>query len=192
MPVNSGRNNEPTRLTETHGFIYVIKSRRADMYKIGLTRNHVRRFRELEVGKKADKVEILFTRDPEQVEKRIHDYWDAFRLPQSEWFALDRKHLEELLEDIQRISHSIEMDWEKKHKSAQTKAKRRDYSSDFSINYPNKSIPQRGSATSIYGDNKSKQRRDQLNLWSWEELKYPLGGLAFTFIVLFLFAVAGK
>lgn len=102
----------------SHGFVYVIKSRQGSIYKVGFTRNWNRRSKQLEVGRKTAAIKVFFTRDPEGVEKRIHEYWDGMRLPQSEWFTLNTEQVEELLIDIQSISNSVEEEWQKKIKQA--------------------------------------------------------------------------
>ena len=81
----------------SYGSVYVIKSRQGSIYKVGFTRNWNRRSKHgLEVGKKTDAIKVFFTRDPEDVEKRVHKYWDGMRCPQSEWFALSSEQVEEL------------------------------------------------------------------------------------------------
>ena len=102
----------------SYGSVYVIKSRQGSIYKVCFTRNWNRRSKQLEVGKKTDAIKVFFTRDPEDVEKRVHKYWDDMRLPQPEWFALSSEQVEELLSDIQVISNSVEDEWLRKLEQA--------------------------------------------------------------------------
>ena len=155
----------------SYGSVYVIKSRQGEIYKVGFTRNWNRRSKQLEVGKKTDAIKVFFTRDPEDVEKRIHKYWDGMRLPQSEWFALSTKQVEELLSDIQSVSNSVEEEWHRKISQAKAyrqKEKERELnikvSTDISFN---SSISERQEAV-----RKSNNAERELQRWKRErELK---------------------
>ena len=155
----------------SYGSVYVIKSRQGAIYKVGFTRNWNRRSKQLEVGKKTDAIKVFFTRDPEDVEKRIHKYWDGMRLPQSEWFALSTKQVEELLSDIQSVSNSVEEEWHRKISQAKAyrqKEKERELNIKAStdISY-NSSISERQEAV-----RKSNNSERELQRWKRErELK---------------------
>ena len=155
----------------SYGSVYVIKSRQGSIYKIGFTRNWNRRSKQLEVGKKTDAIKVFFTRDPEDVEKRVHKYWDGMRLPQSEWFALSTSQVEELLIDIQSISNSVEEEWQKKTNQAKAyrqKEKERELNIKAStdISY-NSSISERQEAV-----RKRNNAEQELQRWKRErELK---------------------
>ena len=72
------------------GTVYVIKDRSTGLYKIGRTKNLERRMQELGVGKTADLVSSVEVGDMNAVEKAAHRRYKDKRLPQTEYFKLDR------------------------------------------------------------------------------------------------------
>ena len=116
--IGSTTKDEKVASAEAGRCIYVIKSRQGDLYKVGVTSNWRRRSRELEVGKKTDKIGLFPTPDNYEIEAEIHRIYDYRRLPQSEWFALEKKDLYELLDTInQKARKSVEA-WETKLRDA--------------------------------------------------------------------------
>lgn len=74
------------------GWVYVIRDMESGLYKIGKTDNWVRRFKQLKVdGIKIQAIQLRWVEDRHQVEKYHHDLYDAYRLPQSEWFKLSKQ-----------------------------------------------------------------------------------------------------
>ena len=76
------------------GWIYIAKNSEdlSELYKIGKTDNWVRRFKQLKVdGIKIQAIQLRWVEDRHQVEKYHHDLYDAYRLPQSEWFKLSKQ-----------------------------------------------------------------------------------------------------
>jgi hypothetical protein len=72
------------------GTVYVIQDISTGLYKIGITTNMQRRMRELGVGTTARLVEQKQVSDARAVEKAAHKRYKAQRLPQTEYFRLDR------------------------------------------------------------------------------------------------------
>ena len=74
------------------GWVYVIRDMESGLYKIGKIDNWVRRFKQLKVdGIKIQAIQLRWVEVRHQVEKYHHDLYDAYRLPQSEWFKLSKQ-----------------------------------------------------------------------------------------------------
>jgi predicted GIY-YIG superfamily endonuclease len=86
---------KPTTAT-TVGTIYLI-SNQAGLHKIGITQDWARRSRELEVGSKTTAVLTATVIRPKALELALHRRHKAERLPQTEWFRLTAKQLNEVI-----------------------------------------------------------------------------------------------
>ena len=79
------------------GWLYLIRNR--DLYKIGITKNFGNRMRQL----KPDNVVIkLYTNDFVKLERELHHRYKEFRIPQTEYFRLEKIHIKQIKA---RISH---------------------------------------------------------------------------------------
>ena len=76
------------------GYVYVIENLQAQGYKIGITDNIHRRFRQLEVGTKANFIGYWSSENYKNLEKFLHTQFEPERVPQSEWFILDDAQLD--------------------------------------------------------------------------------------------------
>lgn len=75
------------------GYVYVIKS--GPNYKIGRTKNLLRRQRQFQTGN-AENIEFLYYRqynDCIAVEKKLHSIFSSYRV-HGEWFVFDNQSLE--------------------------------------------------------------------------------------------------
>ena len=73
------------------GFVYLIRNE--DIYKIGITDNFLRRFNQL----KPDEVlNVVRCSNFEKLEKELHKKFKEFRIPQSEYFRLNKNQIEEV------------------------------------------------------------------------------------------------
>ena len=73
------------------GWLYLIRNR--DLYKIGITKNLENRIRQL----KPDSVVAKFyTADFVKLERELHNRYKKLRIPQTEYFRLEKSHLKEI------------------------------------------------------------------------------------------------
>ena len=81
---------EPVTTIEK-GFVYLIRN--DDIYKIGITDNLLRRFNQL----KPDEVlNVVRCSNFESLEKDLHKKFKEFRIPQTEYFRLDKNQIEQV------------------------------------------------------------------------------------------------
>ena len=77
--------------TGSKGFVYLIRN--DDIYKIGITDNLLRRFNQL----KPDEVlNVVRCSNFESLEKELHKKFKEFRIPQTEYFRLNKNQLEQV------------------------------------------------------------------------------------------------
>ena len=73
------------------GFVYLIRNE--DIYKIGITDNLLRRFKQL----KPDEVlNVVRCSNYESLEKELHKKFKEFRIPQTEYFRLSKNLIEQV------------------------------------------------------------------------------------------------
>lgn len=80
--------------------IYLIKHIASGLVKVGITNYWQQRCKQLSVGQKCTAIKVVFCDQAEFHEKLIHSNLDDFRLPQSEWFKLNKKQLDRLTTEI--------------------------------------------------------------------------------------------
>ena len=83
------------------GWIYLIRNK--DIYKIGITRNLENRMRQL---KPDNVVAKLYTSDYIKLEKELHNRYKKLRIPQTEYFRLEKNHLNEIKQLIFHLEFS--------------------------------------------------------------------------------------
>ena len=100
------------------GWVYILTHTNSrGVVKIGLTRDPDQRIQQLG-GVKVAIIIRLLSLDPEKTEKHLHKKFDEWRIPQSEWFNLNKEQIEDAVEllkaDQQKVlALSIEPDnWE--------------------------------------------------------------------------------
>ena len=88
------------------GFVYLIKNKVGGMggYKIGITINPDRRFKQLEIGAKADVIGLWQSKYFKYLERHLHKVFKKLRVPQSEWFALTEKDVFKVKDILDRSS----------------------------------------------------------------------------------------
>ena len=84
------------------GWLYLIRNR--DLYKIGITKNFESRMRQL---KPDDVVAKLYSRDFMNLERELHQRYKKFRIPQTEYFRLNKSHLKEIKQRIYYLNYPI-------------------------------------------------------------------------------------
>tara|TARA_Y100001968_G_scaffold297333_1_gene306185 strand:+ start:236 stop:772 length:537 start_codon:yes stop_codon:yes gene_type:complete len=77
------------------GWLYLIKNR--DLYKIGITKNFDNRMRQL---KPDNVIAKLQTNNYMKLERELHHRYKKFRIPQTEYFRLDKTHIKEIKQQI--------------------------------------------------------------------------------------------
>ena len=83
------------------GWVYVVTHANAQgLVKIGITDRPERRMEELDNPTVLARVPV---RRPARHEKRLHQKYQAKRVPQTEWFALSEEELDELFEICDRL-----------------------------------------------------------------------------------------
>ena len=81
---------KPTSSVEK-GFVYLIRN--DDIYKIGITDNLLRRFNQL----KPDEVlNVVRCSNFESLEKELHKKFKEYRIPQTEYFRLNKNQIEQV------------------------------------------------------------------------------------------------
>jgi len=75
------------------GYLYVIQNLLGEGYKIGITDNIHRRFKQLEIGTKAACIGYWSSDNYKNVEKFLHTQFNPQNVPQSEWFMLSDDQL---------------------------------------------------------------------------------------------------
>jgi hypothetical protein len=70
------------------GYVYIIENLLGEGYKIGITDNIHRRFKQLEIGSKAICVGYWSSLNYKNLEKFLHTQFNPENVPQSEWFIL--------------------------------------------------------------------------------------------------------
>ena len=91
--------NEPEYIIEQYepistvekGFVYLIRN--ADIYKIGITDNLLRRFNQL---KPSEILNVVRCSNYETLEKELHNKFKEYRIPQTEYFRLDKYQVEQV------------------------------------------------------------------------------------------------
>ena len=86
------------------GWLYLIKNR--DLYKIGITKNFENRMRQL---KPDCVVAKLYTAEFVKLERELHNRYQKFRIPQTEYFRLEVSHLKEIKQRISILNYPISL-----------------------------------------------------------------------------------
>ena len=84
------------------GWLYLIRNR--DLYKIGITRNFENRMRQL---KPDNVVAKLYTSDFIKLEKELHHRYKNVRIPQTEYFRLEKEQIKEIEQRLSNINYPI-------------------------------------------------------------------------------------
>jgi len=94
LPFSTQSNEE---VTDSHKFIYVLKSR--EHYKIGISKDVAKRMRELQTGNPVKHMFVYssFSEDARDFESRLHKAFAEYG-GEGEWFALPPEKLEQLIE----------------------------------------------------------------------------------------------
>ena len=78
-------------ISDTAGYVHLIRDMESGLYKIGETNNWRRRFKELKVvDEKIVAIQLKWVSNRLEIEKYHHYLYSAYRLPQSEWFKLSK------------------------------------------------------------------------------------------------------
>tara|TARA_S200000501_G_scaffold372554_1_gene417798 strand:- start:570 stop:1601 length:1032 start_codon:yes stop_codon:yes gene_type:complete len=77
-------------LTEV-GFVYFIRNK--DIYKIGITQNMLQRMEQLKPDELLDSIRCI---NYKELEREIHSKFKGCRIPQTEYFRLDKKEIKEI------------------------------------------------------------------------------------------------
>ncbi|MBW3042042.1 hypothetical protein DNJ73_05340 [Prochlorococcus marinus XMU1408] len=83
------------------GWLYLIKN--GNLYKIGITKNLDNRMRQLKPDYIVAK---LYSDQFKKLEKEFHQRYKNVRIPQTEYFRLDQKHIREIKRRINKIKYS--------------------------------------------------------------------------------------
>ena len=75
------------------GYVYIIENLLGEGYKIGITDNIHRRFKQLEIGDKASCIGYWSSLNYKNLEKFLHTQFNPENVPQSEWFILSDDQL---------------------------------------------------------------------------------------------------
>jgi len=76
--------------TGEDGYVYVIQDLESGLYKIGITIDPERRFKELGVDNSAVLISCEYYPNAREIEKNAHKRYAEYRLPQTEYFKLNQ------------------------------------------------------------------------------------------------------
>ena len=86
------------------GWLYLIRNR--DLYKIGITKNFENRMRQL---KPDNVVAKFYTADFVKLERELHNRYKKFRIPQTEYFRLEKSHIKEIKQRISILNYPLSL-----------------------------------------------------------------------------------
>ncbi|WP_269605738.1 GIY-YIG nuclease family protein [Prochlorococcus marinus] len=86
------------------GWLYLIRNR--DLYKIGITKNFKNRMRQL---KPHSVVAKFYTADYVLLERELHNRYKKFRIPQTEYFRLEKSHIKEIKQRIFILNYPLSL-----------------------------------------------------------------------------------
>jgi len=84
------------------GWLYLIRN--GDLYKIGITKNFDNRMRQLNPD---DVLAKLYTSNFEKLEKELHIRYKKYRIPQTEYFRLKNRHINEIKQRFSKLEYSM-------------------------------------------------------------------------------------
>ncbi len=110
-----------TYLLRTMGWVYFIQNQ--DLFKIGITENLERRMRELQP---CLLLKALKTNNPRKLEKILHKKYKSVRIPQTEYFRLSKRQVEEVIAVLDSsTSHSSSRNTSTRNSAVQAAGQRR-------------------------------------------------------------------
>ena len=96
------RNTEATKLDANsgkYGFVYLIQNN--DIYKIGITENLLRRFRQL---KPTEILDVVRCTNYKTLEQELHIKFKNVRIPQTEYFRLTQEQIQQVHDAFAKLS----------------------------------------------------------------------------------------
>ena len=91
------------------GYVYIIENLLGEGYKIGITDNIHRRFKQLEIGDKASCIGYWSSLNYKNLEKFLHTQFNPENVPQSEWFILSDDQLIWAVEWLNENGSQVEL-----------------------------------------------------------------------------------
>jgi hypothetical protein len=91
------------------GYVYLIENLLGEGYKIGITDNIHRRFKQLEIGSKAACIGYWSSPNYKNLEKFLHTQFNPQNVPQSEWFILTDDQLIWAVEWLNENGSQVEL-----------------------------------------------------------------------------------
>ena len=85
---------EPISTVEK-GFVYLIRN--DDIYKIGITDNLLRRFKQLQPDEIINTVKCS---NYQSLERKLHQKYKEFRIPQTEYFRLSKNQIKKVNDEM--------------------------------------------------------------------------------------------
>lgn len=83
-----------------YGFVYLIQNK--DLYKIGITENLIRRFRQL---KPTEILDVVRCSNYKELEQELHIKFKNARIPQTEYFRLTKEQVQQVHDAFAKQSH---------------------------------------------------------------------------------------
>ena len=83
--------NKAFKNNSDYGFVYLIRNK--DIYKIGITDNLLRRFKQL---KPDEIINIVKCTNYQNLERKLHQKYKDFRIPQTEYFRLSKNQIKKV------------------------------------------------------------------------------------------------
>ena len=94
-------------MTKQFKYLYALRDQRSQLVKIGVTDHWERRAKQLKVGQHVDALLVVRCHNPLYQERRLHKMFSDERLPQSEWFNLNTKKVERVLEEMKALGPEL-------------------------------------------------------------------------------------
>jgi len=83
--------NKAFQNNSDYGFVYLIRNK--DIYKIGITDNLLRRFKQL---KPDEIINTVKCSNYQSLERKLHQKYKEFRIPQTEYFRLSERQIKKV------------------------------------------------------------------------------------------------
>lgn len=101
----------------TNGEVYLIHSRGSNLYKIGKSKDPIKRKKPLQTGHPyiMSVIKTFETKYPFKLETSLHNFYDNFKRDENnkelegEWFQLNQFQVDEFLEICKRFNKNIEL-----------------------------------------------------------------------------------
>ena len=87
--------------------LYLLEHKSSGLIKIGITCRLSERMLNLRVGVSTEMLAAVACQDSQEQETRLHQKYDQYRLPQSEWFHIPAEQKSSLVSEVKELGESL-------------------------------------------------------------------------------------